>query len=143
MAGAAAPAHTASTYRFRPAFEGLAGVTHVAAPRSAPRKLYLVQQYGIVRVAIDGRLQRTPFLDVNRLTHPAAELGLLSIAFHPNYARNHLFYVDYTDRNRNTRVVEYRVERGRDGGAAESARQMLFVQQPGDRAQGRAARVRA
>ena len=130
MAGAAAPAHTASTYRFRPAFEGLAGVTHIAAPRSAPRKLYLVQQYGIVRVAIDGRLQRTPFLDVNRLTRPAAELGLLSIAFHPNYARNHLFYVDYTDRNRNTRVVEYRANAAGTAALPKTARQIVFVQQP-------------
>ena len=36
------------------------------------------------------------------------EQGLLSLAFHPRYAQNHLFYVDYTDANGDTRVVEYR-----------------------------------
>jgi glucose/arabinose dehydrogenase len=53
------------------------------------------------------------------------EQGLLSIAFHPNYAENRLFYVDYTDTNGDTRVVEYRS----DGTKAipSSARQLLFV----------------
>jgi glucose/arabinose dehydrogenase len=135
-AGAAAPGHTATSYRFRPVFANLAGLTHIAAPRSTPRKLYLLQQHGIVRVAIDGRVQRAPFLDVNRLTRPAAELGLLSVAFHPNHARNHLFYVDYTDRNQNTHVVEYRANAAGTAALPKTARQILVVQQPGDRHKG-------
>ena len=43
---------------------------------------------------------------------PKGEGGLLSVAFHPGYAQNHLFYVDYTDLNRDTHVVEYRTENG-------------------------------
>jgi glucose/arabinose dehydrogenase len=117
-------------------FDGLAGVTHIAVPGSAPRKLYLVQQYGIVRVAVDGRLRRTPFLDIGRLTRPAAELGLLSIAFHPDYARNHLFYVDYTDRSQNTHVVEYRANAAGTAALPRTAREILFVRQPGDRHKG-------
>src|SRR4029079_4967638 len=35
------------------------------------------------------------------------EQGLLSLAFDPDYGTNHLFYVDYTDTNGATRVVEY------------------------------------
>ena len=47
------------------------------------------------------------------------------MAFDPAYAKTHRFYVDYTDRNGDTRVVEYRS----DGEAAipSSARQLLFV----------------
>jgi glucose/arabinose dehydrogenase len=135
-AGAAAPGHTASSYRFRPVFNGLAGLTHIASPPSAPRKLYLVQQYGVIRLAIDGRLQKKPSLELGRLTRPAAELGLLSIAFHPNYARNHLFYVDYTDRNQNTRVVEYRANPAGTAALPKTARQILFVKQPGDQHKG-------
>jgi glucose/arabinose dehydrogenase len=53
---------------------------------------------------------------------------LLSVAFHPRYAQNHLFYVDYTDTNGDTRVVEYRS----DGTRAidSSARQLFFEKQP-------------
>jgi glucose/arabinose dehydrogenase len=36
------------------------------------------------------------------------EQGLLSVAFHPNYAENRLFYIDYTARNGNTIIAEYR-----------------------------------
>jgi glucose/arabinose dehydrogenase len=130
VAGAAAPGHTASTYRFRPAFAELAGLTHIASPRSTPRKLYLVQQFGIVRVAVDGKLLKKPFLDISRLTRPQVEMGLLSIAFHPNYARNHLFYVDYNGKDRNTRVVEYRANAAGTAVVPGSARLLLLVQQP-------------
>jgi glucose/arabinose dehydrogenase len=130
VAGAAAPGHTASTYRFRPAFAELAGLTHIASPRSTPRKLYLVQQFGIVRVAVDGKLLKKPFLDISRLTRPQVEMGLLSIAFHPNYARNHLFYVDYNGKDRNTRVVEYRANAAGAAVVPGSARLLLLVQQP-------------
>ena len=36
------------------------------------------------------------------------ERGLLGLAFHPSYASNGRFYVDYTDRNGDTRVVQFR-----------------------------------
>jgi glucose/arabinose dehydrogenase len=130
VAGAAGPGHTASTYRFRPAFDELAGLTHIASPRSTPRKLYLVQQFGIVRVAVDGRLLKKPFLDISRLTRAQVEMGLLSIAFHPNYARNNLFYVDYNGKDRNTRVVEYRSNAAGTAVVPGSARLLLLVQQP-------------
>ena len=130
VAGAATPGHTASTYRFRPVLASLAGLTYVAGAPGAPRKLYVTQQYGIVRIAVDGKLLQKPFLDISRQTLPRGEMGLLSIAFHPNYARNHLFYVDYNGRDRNTRVVEYRANAAGTGVVPRSARQVLLVQQP-------------
>ncbi len=36
------------------------------------------------------------------------------MAFHPGYAKNRRFYVNYTDRNGDTRVVEFRSD-GRTG----------------------------
>jgi glucose/arabinose dehydrogenase len=50
------------------------------------------------------------------------------MAFHPRYAQNHFFYVDYTDLDGNTRVVEFRSA----GGVAvqASARELLLVGQP-------------
>ena len=46
----------------------------------------------------------------------------------PKYARNHRFYVNYTDKSGNTRVVEFRSRNGR--GVKSTARQLLFVTQP-------------
>ncbi len=50
------------------------------------------------------------------------------MAFHPRYAQNHLFYVDYTDTNGDTRVVEYRSDGTR--AIRSSARQLFFENQP-------------
>ena len=101
---------------------------HVAAPRSEPNNLYIVEKGGRIRVRIRGRLRAQPFLDVSGLVSTGSEQGLLSVAFHPRYARNHLFYVDYTDRAGDTRLVEYR-SRGLNA-APRRSRQILFVDQP-------------
>src|SRR5262249_16223677 len=53
------------------------------------------------------------------------EQGLLSVAFHPDYAKTPLFYVDYTDRNGDTHVVQYRSDGTR--AIPSSARELLFV----------------
>jgi glucose/arabinose dehydrogenase len=132
-AGAAAPGSSqtgAAGYRFRPVLGNLAGLTYVTGAPGAPRKLYLTQQYGIIRVAVDGKLLKKPFLDLSRETLPRGEMGLLSIAFHPNYARNHLLYVDYNGRDKGSRVVEYRVNAAGTGVVPRSGRQLLLVPQP-------------
>ena len=70
-----------------------------------PRAIYVVEQSGrIIRVA-SGR--RTVFLDVRRLVDFGGERGLLGLAFHPNYAKNRLFYVAYTTSSQNV-VARYR-----------------------------------
>jgi glucose/arabinose dehydrogenase len=81
---------------------------HITAPRSEPNNLYIVEKTGKIRVRINGRLRARPFLNLSRSVTDGSEQGLLSMAFHPQYRRNHLFYVDYTNRNGDTRVVEYR-----------------------------------
>src|SRR6266511_3354239 len=101
---------------------------HIAAPRSEPNNLYIVEKGGRIRVRVGARLRARPFLDVSRLVSTGSEQGLLSVAFHPRYARNHLFYVDYTDRAGDTHVVEYR-SRGLTA-APKRSRQILFVDQP-------------
>jgi glucose/arabinose dehydrogenase len=101
---------------------------HVTAPRSEPNNLYIVGKGGRIRVRIRGRLRARPFLDISGLVSTGGEQGLLSMAFHPRYARNHLFYVNYTDRAGDTRVIEYR-SRGLTRSPKRS-RQILFVDQP-------------
>jgi glucose/arabinose dehydrogenase len=101
----------------------------VGAPRSEPGHLFVVEKPGVIRVLVNGHLRAQPFLDIHDLVgSEGSEQGLLSVAFHPKYAANHRFYVDYTDRNGDTRVVEYRS----DGtvGQPGTARQLLFVDQP-------------
>ena len=90
-----------------------------------PQNLYVVEQAGRIRVLSGGRIRSTPFLDIRRLVLSGGELGLLSVAFHPDYQTTHLFYVDYTDQAGDTHVVRYRSSGGR--AVASSAQRLLFV----------------
>lgn len=107
--------------------DGLASPVHVAAPRSEPGRLYVVEQAGRIRVVERGRVVRT-FLDIRKLVRSGGEQGLFVIAFHPNYAKNRRFYVNYTDVNGDTRVVEYR-SNGRRA-ILSTRRQLLEIDQP-------------
>jgi glucose/arabinose dehydrogenase len=110
-----------------PYLRGLASPVYLAAAPSEPANVYVVQQSGTILVANRGRLRARPFLDIRRLVRSGGEQGLLSVAFHPKYRTNHRFYVDYTDLNGDTRVVEYR---SNGNAAPKRLRQVLFVKQP-------------
>src|SRR4051794_1103936 len=116
-----------SQLSLQPFASGLGALTGIASTPAEPRRLYVVQQFGRIRYFVNGRPGGV-FIDLRDRIASGGEQGLLSVAFHPNYARNHRFYVDYTDRNGDTRVVEFRSRRGR--GVKSTARQLLFVNQP-------------
>src|SRR6476661_2621109 len=83
---------------------------YLTAPRTERGVLYVVEQGGrIVRVA-GGK--RTTFLDITPQVRSGGEQGLLGLAFHPRYAKNGLFYIDYTTENGNTVIAEYRARKG-------------------------------
>jgi glucose/arabinose dehydrogenase len=107
---------------------GLDAPLHLAAPRTEPNRLYVVEQPGRIRILENGRLLDEPFLDIDERVRSGGEQGLLSVAFHPNYATNRRLYVNYTDNDGHTNVVEYRSD-GRRANPA-SARRLLFVRQP-------------
>jgi glucose/arabinose dehydrogenase len=91
--------------------------------------LYVVEQPGrIVQTSPSGG-DPTTFLDLSGEVTSGGEQGLLSMAFAPDYEESRLFYVDYTDTEGDTQVVEYRAP---DGDVADpgSARQVLEVDQP-------------
>jgi glucose/arabinose dehydrogenase len=121
LAGDDASSPEATGYRFVPVASGLDSPVHVSTPRGETKRLYVVEKGGRIRIVQNGRVTGT-LLDISGQVSTGSEQGLLSIAFHPRYARNGRYYVNYTDRNGDTRVVEYRGRR--------RLRQILFVDQP-------------
>jgi glucose/arabinose dehydrogenase len=102
---------------------------YVTAPPGDRRRLFVVEQGGRVMVMRGARKLSRPFLDISRWVGSGGERGLLSLAFAPDYARSGRFYVYYTNRNGDTRLVEYRrasAERADHG----SARLVLAQDQP-------------
>lgn len=110
--------------------EGLDFPLWLTAPPDDPR-LFVVEKGGRVRIVEDGALLPTPFLDLSGQVSTGSEQGLLSLAFHPDYASNGRFFVNFTDTAGDTRVVELRVS-ATDPHRADpgSARVVLAIEQP-------------
>lgn len=109
---------------------GLNNPLFATAPPNDPTRLFVVEQPGRILVIRNDILLPTPFLDIQSLVLFGGERGLLGMAFHPSYATNGFFYVNYTDVNGDTRVVRYTVSADPDVADASSAAEILFVGQP-------------
>ena len=89
---------------------GLSNPLYVTSPGGDPR-LFIVEQGGRIRIVKNGQLLQTPFLDISSRISSGGERGLLSVAFHPSYAANGFFFVNFTDLSGNTRVERFRAGR--------------------------------
>jgi glucose/arabinose dehydrogenase len=96
------------------------------AARSGDPTLYVTEKVGRIRAVRDGALAPDPVLELSdEVGATGNEQGLLGIAFSAD--GDHLF-VDFTNRDGDTRVVEYTVDDGTiDAG---SARELLAIDQP-------------
>ena len=70
-------------------------------------RLFITLQRGRIVVFDGGQVLDTPFLDIRGKVRCCGERGLLSVAFHPNFGGNGLFFVNYTDSSGDTVVARY------------------------------------
>lgn len=114
---------------------GLADPVNVAAPNDGSGRLFIVERVGRIRILdADGNLLDEPFLDLTELVqNDYLEQGLLGLAFHPDFANNGRFYVNFTDYHTNgdTFVMEFVVSDDDPNVAnREGGRLLLAVDQP-------------
>ncbi len=96
-------------------------------------RLFVVEKSGKIRIIENNTLSSVPFLDIiSKVRSSGGEQGLLGLAFHPEYLKNGLFYVNYTDRNSptNTIIEQYRVTANRNKADSLSGRVLLSFVQP-------------
>lgn len=108
---------------------GLDRPVHLSAPTGDTR-LFVVEQRGRIRIVENGATRPVPFLDISGRVSCCGERGLLSVAFHPRYASNGFFYVNFTDANGNTRVERFQVSADRNVADAASATLIIGIPQP-------------
>lgn len=126
----------ASQFELVGVVSGLRHPLYVTHAGDGSGRLFVVEQSGRIWIIQDGALQNTPFLNLSNIVSQAvlsgySERGLLGLAFHPNYAENGLFFVNYTDSNGDTHVVSYSVADDNPNAAdPDSARELLFIDQP-------------
>jgi glucose/arabinose dehydrogenase len=72
---------------------------NVAAPHDGSGRIFVLERGGRIRIVnSDGSVLPEPFLDWSGQTMAAfLEQGMLGMAFHPNFAENGIFYINYTD----------------------------------------------
>ncbi len=94
-------------------------------------RLFVLEKAGRIDVLQPGATRPSTFLDLTSRIASDGEQGLLGLAFHPEFASNGRFYIDYTDTNGDTVLAEYRVSTG-DSERADPAseRQVLGIDQP-------------
>lgn len=97
---------------------------YVTAPPGDRKRVFVVEQGGRIRVVRSGKKLPSAFLDISGQVTSGGEQGLLSMAFAPDYATSGLFYVYYTDKAGDQRVVEYK-RASADRADAGSAREVM------------------
>jgi glucose/arabinose dehydrogenase len=75
---------------------GLDSPVFLTAP-PGDRRQFIVERAGRIRILANGLLQAIPFLDISGRVSTGGEGGLLSMAFHPQFATNGQYFIYYTD----------------------------------------------
>lgn len=94
-------------------------------------RLFIVEQRGVIRLLDETGLRDEPFLDIpDRVFDAGNEQGLLGLAFHPDFAANGAFYVNYTRGTGDTVIARFLA--GADSNRVDPAseRVLLGIDQP-------------
>lgn len=109
---------------------GFEAPVFLASPPGDSR-LFIVDQDGRIWIIQGGSRLATPFIDLRGPVRFGGEQGLLGLAFHPDYSSNRRFFVNYTDNEGETRIVEYKASASNPNVAdLASARELLMIDQP-------------
>lgn len=124
------PPTQATGARLQEIASGLSMPLFLTAPTGDLDRLFVVEKPGRIRIIKNGALLPTPFLDISGKVANGGEQGLLGLAFHPGYATNGRFVVNYTNTSGDTRVAVYRLSADPDRADAASEEVILAVDQP-------------
>ncbi len=95
-------------------------------------RLFVTEQQGVIRIIQDGQVLSEPFLYiVDQVGSTQYEQGLLSVAFHPNYAENGRFFINYTNLSGDTVISAWRASPDNPNVADYGSEQILLtIRQP-------------
>jgi len=94
-------------------------------------RLFVIEKSGRIRIIQNDQLIETPFLDItDRVGSGGNEQGLLGLAFHPQYAQNGRFFVNYTDKLGDTVLARFQVSSDPNVADPNSEVKILGVDQP-------------
>jgi glucose/arabinose dehydrogenase len=79
----------------------------LTSPDDGTDRIFVLEQKGVIRTFANKAdvAKSTIFLNISRKVESGGEMGLLGLAFHPDYKNNGYFYVNYTRGNPLTTVI--------------------------------------
>ncbi len=126
--GVAAPL----TIRTQPYLSGLAQPVLIRTAKDGTKRLFVVQQRGIIRVVQPGSNVATDFMNIAaKVSASGSERGLLGLAFHPQFASNGYFFVNYTRASDGATIVSrFSAINNNTAGDPNSEFTLLTIPQP-------------
>jgi glucose/arabinose dehydrogenase len=107
---------------------GLSGPVFATSPPDDFQRVFILEfNTGKIRLLKNGTLLSTPFLDIGAFVTDNHNFGLLGLAFHPTYAVNGWFYVQYVNNSFQPKVVRYSVSANPDLADPASAQSILTL----------------
>ncbi len=118
--------------RLQPFLSGLSLPLYITTAKDGTGRLFVVQQRGIIKVVQPGTNTVTDFLNISdRVSQTGTERGLLGLAFHPQFATNSYFFVNYTRSSDGATVVSrFKAINNNTVGDPASERIIIVVPQP-------------
>ena len=119
----------ATAYEWKLIASGLNRPVDIQPANDGSGRLFIIEKAGYIRIYENGKLLDAPFLDItNRVSTSGNEMGLLGLAFSPDYEQNGFFYVNYTGDDGNTRISRFHA----NGNSADSNSEnvLLVIKQP-------------
>jgi glucose/arabinose dehydrogenase len=79
----------------QPLVSGFSSPLGLEQPNDSTNRLFVVEQGGRIKIVQNGGVLATAFLDISSKITTGGEMGLLGVAFHPNFSNNGKLYVNY------------------------------------------------
>lgn len=108
---------------------GIPQPTHITNAGDGSGRLFVVSQFGEIRVIDDGELLDESFLDLRQKVRCCKEYGLLGLAFHPDFASNGRFFVQYSAINGDNILSSFLVSDD-DANLADPASEKVLLRVP-------------
>lgn len=128
---AANPLFAQLTIELEPFISGLN--QPIAIRHAKDDRIFIVERRGAIRIVnAEGQLVSKAFLDIDaQVSPPNGERGLLGLAFHPAYADNGYFFVNYTNNQGNTVIARFSVKPDNANEADSGSEKILLtINQP-------------
>lgn len=127
-------AQPASSVRIRlePYLSGLSSPLYATNAKDGTRRVFVVEQGGVIKVFQPNSTTAATFLDITSKIVSGGEQGLLGMAFHPQFATNGYFFVNYTRVSDGATIIaRYKTTSGANAvGDPASERILLTIPQP-------------